>query len=94
MTKRTKMALAAVLIAAFATPAAAQGQVPYYNYTREAPAYQTQAPSHYVTRSQRIIEGRNGRIIEGRNAAVRNSDSGVREPMEPMVPDRATVLGN
>jgi hypothetical protein len=83
MTNRTKITLAAALIGAFATPAAAQGLVPYYNYTTEAPAYHTQAPSH-VTRAQRLIEGRNA-------AAVRSHDSVVGAPM---VPDRTTVLGN
>ena len=83
MTDRTKITLAALLVAAFATPAAAQGLVPYYNYEREAPAYQTQAPSH-VTRAPRLTEGRNA-------ASVRSQDATVGAPM---VPDRATVLGN
>jgi hypothetical protein len=83
MTNRTKIALAAMLIAGLATPAAAQGLVPYYNYSVQAPSYQTQAQSH-ATREQRLIEGRNA-------AAVRSHDSAVGVPM---VPDRTTVLGN
>jgi hypothetical protein len=83
MTNRTKIALAAMLMAGLATPAAAQGLVPYYNYSVQAPSYQTQAQSH-ATREQRLIEGRNA-------AAVRSHDSAVGAPM---VPDRATVPGN
>jgi hypothetical protein len=83
MTNRTKITLAAMLIAGVATPAAAQGLVPYYNYTTQAPFYQTQARSH-VTREPRLFEGRNA-------AAVRSHDSPVGAPM---VPDRTTVLGN
>jgi hypothetical protein len=83
MTNRTKIALAAMLIAGLATPAAAQGLVPYYNFSVQAPSYQTQAQSH-ATREQRLIEGRNA-------AAVRSHDSAVGVPM---VPDRTTVLGN
>jgi hypothetical protein len=64
MTKNTKIALAAALIAAFATPVLAQdewtvdsgryidGQVP--SYTTQAPIFNASAP----------------RLIEGRNAAV------------------------
>ncbi len=83
MTNRTKIALAAMLIAGLATPAAAQGLVPYYNYTAQAPSYQTQSRSH-VTREPRLIEGRNAAAVRGHNSAVG----------EPMVPDRTTVLGN
>ena len=83
MTNRTKIALAAVLIAGLAKPAAAQGLVPYYNYSAQAPSYQTQAQSH-VTHKPRVIEGRNA-------AAVRSHDSAVGAPM---VPDRTTILGN
>jgi hypothetical protein len=81
MTSKTKITLAAALIAAFATPALAQdewivdsgryvnGQVPAYVAT------QTQAP----------------RLFEGRNAAVINHQSTFSAPATP---DRATVLGN
>ena len=48
MNRKTKAALAALFIAALATPAAAQGLVPYYNYS----------PS-YAARSPGLIEGRN-----------------------------------
>ena len=47
MNRKTKAALAALFIAALATPAAAQGLVPYYNYS----------PS-YAARSHGLIEGR------------------------------------
>jgi hypothetical protein len=83
MTNRTKIALVAMLIAGLATPAAAQGLVPYYNYSAQAPSHQAQA-QFPVTRQPRLIEGRNA-------AAVRDHDSAVGEPM---VPDRTTVLGN
>jgi hypothetical protein len=49
MTNKTKIALAAALIAAFATPALAQGQ-----------AYNSYHPHVY---GQRMIEGRNSAII-------------------------------
>jgi hypothetical protein len=81
MTNRTKIALAAMLIAGLATPAAAQGLVPYYNYSAQAPSYQTQS---HVTREPRLIEGRNAAAVRSHNSAVG----------EPMVPDRTTVLGN
>jgi hypothetical protein len=87
MTNKTKITLAAALIAAFATPALAQdewivdsgrylnGEVPSYN-TVKAPAYATGAP----------------RLIEGRNAAVVSNHESTN--IAPIVPDRATVLGN
>ena len=83
MTNRTKIVLAAMLVAGVATPAAAQGLVPYYNYTTQAPFHQTQAQSH-VTREPRLVEGRNAAAVRGHAPAVG----------EPMVPDRSTVLGN
>jgi hypothetical protein len=80
MTNRIKIAPAAIAVAALATPAAAQGLVPYYNYAPQT-SYQMQAPSHAV-RSHRLIEGRNAAIV---------GDHRVREPL---VPDRSEVLGN
>jgi hypothetical protein len=80
MTNRIKIALAAVAVAALATPAAAQGFAPSYNYAPQT-SYQLQAPSHAV---------RSHRLIEGRNAAV----AGDHQVREPLVPDRTEVLGN
>jgi hypothetical protein len=54
MTSKTKITLAAALIAAFATPALAQGLVPYSNYPTQRLSHQTQA----------------ARSIEHRNTAV------------------------
>jgi hypothetical protein len=71
MTRNTKVALAAVLIAAFASPAFAHdewmtdggryvnGEVPSYTSYYAAPLYAAHAP----------------RLIEGRNAAVIDSGS-------------------
>jgi hypothetical protein len=78
MTNRTKITIAAALIASLAGPAAAQGLVPYYN---NSPQAQTQ--QFHQTRTQRLIERRNA-------AAIRNHQS-VRVPL---VPDRTEVLGN
>lgn len=49
MTSKTKSALAAVLIVAFATPALAQGAAPLYTGDYK--------------QSQRVIEGRNAAIV-------------------------------
>jgi hypothetical protein len=68
MTSKTKITLAAALIAAFATPALAQGLVPYSNYPTQAPSHQAQAPffatqaPSYATRTPRVIEGRNAAV--------------------------------
>jgi hypothetical protein len=65
---KTKIGLAVALIAAFATPALAQGLVPYYNYPTQMPSHQTQAPffatqaPSYATRTPRVIEGRNAAV--------------------------------
>jgi hypothetical protein len=63
MTK-TKIALAAALIAAFASPALAQGLSPTYNYPSQ-PSYATQEPfAQEWTREKQAP-----RVIERRNAA-------------------------
>jgi hypothetical protein len=63
MTSKTKITLAAALIAAFATPALAQGLVPYANYPTQRPSHQTQAPffatPSYATQAPRFVERRN-----------------------------------
>ena len=69
MTNKTKIAVAAALIAAFATPALAQGT--NRHHTRYEQSYQTQ--------DQRFIEGRNaatygdfGAPSSGRDAMVQS----------------------
>jgi hypothetical protein len=79
MTNRATITLAAALITALAAPAAAQGLVPYYNYSP-----QVQAQQFHQTQTRRLIEGRNA-------AAVRDHQSTIRAPL---VPDRTEVLGN
>ena len=81
----SKMLVAAAVATALATPAFAQGLVPYYNSNREEfqePAYETQAPAHF----------KHHRIVEGRNAAV------IRDQAPTLgawtIPDRFTALGN
>jgi hypothetical protein len=83
MTRNTKVALAAVLIAAFASPALAHDEwmIDSGRYVNgDAPSYTTRAPLYaaplYATRAPRLIEGRNAAVIDlgssrfGRDAMV------------------------
>jgi hypothetical protein len=78
MTRKTKVALAAVLIAAFASPAFAHDEwmVDSGRYLNgDVPSYTTRAP-FYATYAPRLIEGRNAAVIDrgssrsGRDAMV------------------------
>lgn len=71
MTRNTKVALAAVLVAAFASPAFAHNEwmVDSGRYVNgDVPSYTTRAPylaaPLYTTRAPRLIEGRNAAIID------------------------------
>jgi hypothetical protein len=83
MTNKTKIALVAAIAATLVTPAAAQGLVPYYNYPADTRSYATQVPFH-AERTQRLFEGRNAATSRDYTPSLR----------APIVPDRATVLGN
>jgi hypothetical protein len=66
MTRKTKVALAAVLIAAFASPALADDEWiansgRYVN--GNVPSYTTRAPFH-ATYAPQLIEGRNAAVID------------------------------
>jgi len=78
MTRNTKVALAAVLIAAFASPAFAHDEwmIDSGHYVNgDVPSYTTRAP-FYATSAPRLIEGRNAAVIDrgssrfGRDAMV------------------------
>ena len=72
MTK-TKITLAvALLAAAFATPALAQGLVPYY--APQPQYYENQEP--FLGTRTHFDEARDHRPIEGRNSAVFGNDFG------------------
>jgi hypothetical protein len=71
MTRNTKVALAAMLIAAFASPAFAHDEwmVDSGRYVNgDVPSYTTRAPYYaaplYATRAPRLIEGRNAGVID------------------------------
>ena len=89
MTGTKTMLAAALVAAAFTTPALAQGLVPFYNNAPQS--YETQAPIFGMeTRSHGIREHR---LIEGRNAAVRgdfDAQSGTSTGRDAMVQE----LGN
>jgi hypothetical protein len=83
MTRQTKVALAAALIAGFASPAFAHDEwmVDSGRYVSgDVPSYTTRAPYYaaplYATRAPRLIEGRNAAVIDrgssrfGRDAMV------------------------
>jgi hypothetical protein len=74
MTSKTKIAVAAALIAAFATPALAQSLVPYSNYPTQRLSHQTQAP-RYVERRNTAVSGNFAGSIaspSGRDAMVQS----------------------
>jgi hypothetical protein len=74
MTSKTKITLAAALIATFATPALAQGLAPYSNYPTQRLSHQTQAP-RYVERRNTAVSGDFGGSIvspSGRDAMVQS----------------------
>jgi hypothetical protein len=84
MTNKTKIAAAAALIVAFATPALAQDEwlVDSGRYVNgQVPSYTDQRPS-FATRTPRLIEGRNAAVVGS------HADSAL------IVQDRATALGN
>ena len=71
MTRNTKVALAALLIAAFASPAFAHDEwmVDSGHYVNgDVPSYTTQVPYYaaplYAARAPRLIEGRNAAVID------------------------------
>jgi hypothetical protein len=81
MTNKTKIAIAAALIAAFVTPALAQDE-----WIVDSGRYVSgQVPSYVTTQTHAQ------RLFEGRNAAVINHASTFSAPVNP---DRATALGN
>jgi len=71
MTRKTKVALAAALIAAFTSPAFAYDEwmTDGGRYVSgDVPSYTTRVPSYgaplYATRAPRLIEGRNAAVID------------------------------
>jgi hypothetical protein len=61
MTSKTKSVLAAALIAAFASPALAQGAAPfYYDATQAQSSAKSERPAAH---SRRLTEGRNAAVV-------------------------------
>jgi hypothetical protein len=74
MTSKTKITFAAAIIAAFATPALAQGLAPYSNYPTQRLSHQTQAPRYIERRNTAVSGDFGGSIVSpsGRDAMVQS----------------------